>query len=138
MAQIAVNPFILSDSTLKIDADNYESSVSSVEFQPSGGTTTYKGLTPSAVFTFPQSVTWACAIAFAQDWETEDSLSQYLFEHQGETVAVQFAPKSGGKSVYANIVIVPGSIGGAVDAVATSTVTLGVVGKPSFTAPTAG
>lgn len=136
MAQIQVNPFILSDTTLKIAADNYETSVSSVEFQPSGGTVSWKGLSPAAVFTFPQSVTWACAIAFAQDWETEDSLSQYLFEHQGETVAIEFAPVRGGKSIYANIVIVPGSIGGAVDAVAASTVTLGVVGKPTFQAPT--
>ncbi|MCS6563432.1 hypothetical protein [Curtobacterium poinsettiae] len=137
MAQITVNPFVLSDTTLKIAADNYETAVSSVEFQPSGGTVSWKGLSPAAVFTFPQAVTWACAIAFAQDWETEDSLSQYLFEHQGETIAVEFAPKRGGKSLYANVVIVPGSIGGAVDAVAASTVTLGVVGKPSFQAPSA-
>ena len=35
MANIAVTPFALTDSTVKVAADNYEAAVSSVEFAPS-------------------------------------------------------------------------------------------------------
>ncbi|TDW50996.1 hypothetical protein EDF52_10284 [Curtobacterium sp. PhB42] len=138
MAQITVTPFVLSDVLLKVASSNYEKAVSQVEFQPAGGITNWKGLTPEAVFSFPQGVTWSCVLAYAQDWATDDSLSQYLFEHQGETVSVEFSPVKGGPTVYADVIIVPGSIGGTVDAVGVGTVTLGVLGKPSFTAPSAG
>ncbi|MCS5513996.1 hypothetical protein NY537_14730 [Curtobacterium flaccumfaciens pv. betae] len=137
MAAIAVAPFMMSDATFKVAADNYETSVSSVEFAPTSGQATWKGLTPDAVFTFAQSPTWVCNVGYAQDWENEDSLSRYLFDHSGETISVAFAPVKGGATIYADVIVVPGSIGGAVDAVAASTVALGVVGKPSFTAPSA-
>lgn len=137
MANIAVSPFMMSNATFKVAADNYEAAVSSVEFAPTSATSTWKGLTPTAVFTFAQTSTWTVALSFAQDWATTNSLSRYLFDNEGKTVAVAFTPKLGGATIYANIAIAPGSIGGAVDSVAVSTVTLGVVGKPSFTAPTA-
>ncbi|MEN0103331.1 MAG: hypothetical protein AAGC90_10430, partial [Curtobacterium sp.] len=123
-------PITLNDVTFKVEDDNYEAAVSSVSLDPQSGLATFKGMTPSAVFNFPQATTWQAAITFAQDWETEDSLSNYLFDHQGETVTVQFAPKRGGRTWEVDLVIVPGSIGGAVDAVATSTVTCGVSGQP--------
>jgi hypothetical protein len=127
---------MISDATFKVAADNYETSVSSVEFAPTSGQATWKGLTPDSVFTFAQSPTWVANVAFVQDWSNEDSLSRFLFDHSGETIAVEFSPVKGGATIYATVIVVPGSIGGAVDAVAASTVALGVVGKPSFTAPT--
>lgn len=137
MAQVSVSPFMMSNASFKVAADNYEASVSSVEFAPTSAQATWKGLTPESVFTFAQSPTWVANVTFSQDWETEDSLSRYLFDHSGESIAVEFSPVKGGATIYATVIIVPGSIGGAVDAVAASTVALGVVGKPSFTAPTA-
>jgi hypothetical protein len=132
MTQIGVQPFTLTDVKLKVDADNYEQHVSQVEFQPQGGVTTWKGLTPESAFSFAQTPTWQLVLAVAQDWKTPGSLSRYLFDNQGKTVDATFTPVAGGPDIDASIILTAPSIGGAVDAVAASTVTLGVVGKPTI------
>lgn len=132
MATIAVNPFILSDTTFTVEADNYEAHVSGVTFTPSSSVTTWKGLTPDAVFSFGTNATWTCDLEFAQDWSTAGALSRYLFEHEGEEIDVVFAPVSGGPTISATLIVTPGAIGGAVDSVATATVSLGVKGKPTL------
>lgn len=132
MPEIVVSPFQLTDCTFQVAADNYEAHVSKVEFAPSSTSAKFKGLKPSAVFTFAGSPDWVCNLTFAQDWSTANSLSRYLFEHTGEAVEVTFEPKKGGTAITATIIVQPGSIGGDVDAVATSTVSLGVQGKPAL------
>ena len=131
MTAPAVVPIVLKDVTLKVGADNYEAHVSSVEFVPTSGTVPWKGLTPSSVFNFATKATWQCNLAFAQDWETPNSLSAYLFDNEGEIVVADFYPEAGGTGFRATLNIVPGSIGGAVDSVAVATVTLGVQGRPA-------
>ncbi len=130
MAQIAVSPFVLKDSTLMIALDNYEAHVSSVEFVPAASTVSWKGLTPSSVYTDVGSATWSCNLSFAQDWTTPNSLSRYLFENEGTAVECEFFPASGGAGFAATLVLTPGSIGGSVDSVAIATVSLGVQGRP--------
>lgn len=127
MATIDVKPLVLKDVLLKIGDDNYEKHVSAVRFVPSSSTIQWSGLTPDAVFTDATVPTWTCELEFAQDWETYDSLSRYLFEEMGTTKAVEFIPVkgSGNLKVTANLTIVPGSIGGAVNEYATDSVTLG-------------
>lgn len=132
MATIAVKPFVLKDATLTIEADNYEAHVSEVRFTPSSSSVQWQGLTPDASFSDQSSATWACTLAYAQDWETPGALSRYLFEHEGETVDAVFAPKAGGPAITAKIIITPGEIGGTVNAYAVATVTLGVSGKPTL------
>lgn len=135
MAEIAVNPFQMVDCLFKVGNDQYEAHVSQVEFAPSTQSATFKGLKRGSSFTFTGTAEWVCNLAFAQDWETANSLARYLFDNEGEEIAVEFEPKSGGASIYATLIVTPGSIGGTVDAVATSSVALGVQGKPSFTPP---
>lgn len=130
MAQIAASPFMMRDCTLSVAADSYEAHVSAVEFVPSSSVVNWKGLTPTAVHSFPTSATWVCNMSFAQDWATANSLSRYLFENEGDEIVVVFEPVAGGPSVTATIFITPGSIGGQVDSVAVSTVSAGVKGKP--------
>jgi hypothetical protein len=72
-------------------------------------------------------------IAYAQDWDTTGSLSQYLFANEGAEVTLTFEPVNGGASWSADVIIVPGAVGGAVDSFAVATVSLPVQGKPSFT-----
>jgi hypothetical protein len=134
VVDIAVSPFVLRDCTLKIGADNYEAHVSQVQFNPSSSTQTWKGLTPTAVFTDVTTATWTCTLAYAQDWTTPDSLSLYLHEHEGDEVEVVFVPRkgSGQPSIEAALLITPGAIGGTVDAFATASVTVGVNGKPEI------
>lgn len=132
MATIAVTPFLLTNCTMKIGADNYEAAISSAEFVPTASAVNWKGLTPAAVFTFATTATWMCNLTFAQDWKLATSLSNYLHTNEGTTVAVEFIPKvgTGEKKVTASLVITPGAIGGPVDSVAVATVALGVLGKP--------
>ncbi len=131
MAAITVSPFVLKDATLLIAADNYEAHVSAVEFVPSASAITWKGLTPSSVYTDVGSATWVCNLTFAQDWTTTNSLSRYLFDNEGESVVCEFVPAAGGAGFSATLVLTPGSIGGAVDSVAVATVSLGVQGRPA-------
>ena len=132
MADIALTPILMSDVELTLGANDYEGSVSSVEFVPTSNIVNWKGLTPTASYSFPATPTWQCNLSFAQDWETTNSLSRYLYDHQGETIAASFAPKAGGSSFTADLIVVPGSIGGAVDSVAVGTVSLGVQGRPEY------
>lgn len=133
MAVIATNPVILNDVQFLVVADNYESSVSAVEFTPATSTVTWKGMTPSAVFSFSPTATWTCTLTFAQDWTTTNSLSQYLLANEGTEKVVKFFPKAGAaaKGFQATVIITPGSIGGSIDSVAVATVTLAVKGKPT-------
>ncbi len=119
-------PFIMGNATLTIDSNSYEGEVSAAVFTPTSSIQTWKGLTPAAVYTFPTNATWTLDLTYAQDFTTDDTLASYLLAHEGETVAdVVFEPVAGGRSFTADITIVPGSIGGTVDAVAEGTVSLG-------------
>jgi len=133
MAQIAVQPIYLKDIVLSVAGSDFEKHVSSVTFTPSVATATWKGLEPTAVFTNVGASTWMVDLAYAQDWDTTGSLSQYLFSNEGAEVTLTFEPVAGGASWTATVIIVPGAVGGAVDSYAEATVSLPVQGKPSFT-----
>lgn len=133
MPQIDVTPLVLKDVILTIgeNGDTYEKHVSGVTFTPTASAITWRGLSPNAVFTDPGSVTWSCALNYVQDWDTANSLSQFLFDNEGQTVTMEFKPKSGsGPSFTADVIIIPGAIGGQVNTYAATTVTLGVQGRP--------
>jgi hypothetical protein len=134
MATPALNPFVLKDCLFQVAADNYEGHVSTVEFVPTSAVQAWKGLTPTAVYSAGTNSTWVCNLGLAQDWQTADSLSRYLFENEGEEVIVRFEPVNGGLGIDATIIIAPGTIGGAVDTFAVATVSLGVKGKPTLDA----
>ena len=137
MAVIASAPIILKDSVFKVAADRYEAHVSAVELKPNTSTVTWKGLTPSAVFTGVSSATWTCDLSFVQDWTTTNSLSAYLLANEGKQVVVVFIPQTAATGTVptftVTVFVTPGSIGGTVDSVGVSSVTLPVVGKPVLT-----
>ena len=134
MVDIAVQPILMGNASLTFGADGYQAHVSSATFTPTSSVVTWKGLSPAAVFSFGANATWTLDLELAQDWETASALSRYLYENEGQTVAVVFEPVDGGASVTADVIITPGAIGGAVDAVATATVSLGVQGRPLLSA----
>jgi hypothetical protein len=121
------------DVLLTIASTNYQAELSSVAFTPSSSTTTWKGLTPTAVFNFATTATWTADLTFAVDWDTSTSLARYLFAHEGETQTIVFRPKGTGYSgMTANVIITPGAIGGSVDSVSEATVSLPIQGRPTF------
>lgn len=131
MAQIAVTPILLTNVLLKLGStDTYEKHVSAVEFAPTSSSVVWKGLGGNSV-TKASLASWVCNLSFAQDWATDDSLSRFLFEHEGEDIAAVFELENGEEGFTATLSITPGSIGGAVDTIAVSSVSLGST-KPVF------
>ncbi|WP_067197163.1 hypothetical protein [Microbacterium sp. XT11] len=140
MSQIDVKPIVLRDCLLRAtlsgsDSFDFEKHVSGVTITPTTSSVTWNGLSPDAAFQAPGVTTWADTLDYAQDWETENSLSMFLFEHEGEQVTLLFEPKKGGLGWETDVFIAPGSIGGKVATVAESSVTLGVIGRPRPKAP---
>lgn len=128
MTTVPVDPFVLKDALLKIDADNFEAAVSEVRFTPSSSQQTFKGIAPNSSKTDTTLASWVCVLSFAQDWDEPASLANKLLENEGDTVAAEFIPRNGGPGstkFTANITLVAPEIGGAVDAFATSSVTCG-------------
>lgn len=121
-----VAPLILKDVELLLGADDdFRKHVSGVTLTPSSSQTTWKGLGGNT-HTDSSTPTWTCQLDYVQDWISETSLSGYLMDHSGETIAATFRPQSGaGPTFTVNLSVVPGAIGGQVDAYSTTSVTLG-------------
>jgi hypothetical protein len=131
---IDVKPRVLKNYLLKIGADNYEKHVSGVTLTPSGSIVSWQGAHPEATFTDSTPPTWAAQLDYAQDWETANSLSVYLMNHEGEHIPCEFSPLGSGPKFTATLVVTAGTIGGVIGAFGTASVTCGVDGKPKFTA----
>lgn len=136
MADIAVNPIVLKDVELTIGGtDNYSAHASSVTFTPSFSNVTWQGLSPDSAFTDTTAVTWTVAIEYAQDWSTS-GLSTYFYTNAGTSKSVQFSTKktqTTGDPIWDTTVYINhGSIGGAVNAVASASVTF-ACDKPELT-----
>lgn len=146
MAVIGLQPIMLKDATFTVAEDDYTASVTQVVFTPqvlwtwhedicSGGTATpvYAG------------VRWTVSVGYLQDLSagypfdengtirTALPLTTYLLEHAAQTRTVVFAPKAGGTAVRADVMIVPGPVGGVPNQQLTSQVTM-----PLFEEPTLG
>ena len=137
MPVIATTPFVLVDAVMTVGTDDYQTSISSVLFEPTSSTITWQGLTPASAFSGVGSPSWTCKIAYAQDWKTANSLAQYLLTNSGQNKVAVFKPQgstTGAPIFTATLMIVPGPIGGDVNTVQVAEVTLGVVGVPVKTA----
>jgi len=145
MSVIEVRPFIMRNAIVSFGTDDFAKAVATAKITPTSGQSEFKGLKPSAVFTFPQATLYTLELTYAQDWSSENSLSRYLFDHKGEVVpftlnpddTTGIVPAVGSTSWSGDVALTSGDIGGDVDSVATTTVTLGIVGEPlpAYTAP---
>jgi hypothetical protein len=129
MTKLLVQPFTMKDVLFKVDVDDYARHVSEVTFTPNvkQDDITWQGLSPDASFSDSSTpeVTWTVTVAYAQDWETTDSMSRYLLDHVGEVKPVVFEPKAGvGTSFASDVTIVPGPVGGKVKTVAEGSVNM--------------
>jgi hypothetical protein len=136
MATITPTPFVMKNAILTLGADDHQAAVNSAALNPSSSIQTFKGLTPTAVYSEGTHATWTLDLTYAQDWTDPNSLGAYLYDNEGETVAFVLEPVADGAGFSGFVIITPGAAGGSVDGIATSTVTLGVVGKPALTFPT--
>lgn len=126
---VPVKPIVPKDWDVIVAETNHKMAVNKCEFVPSTSTQTWTGGGNNS-HTDQTTPTWSVNVDFAQDWETEGSFAGYLFDHAGETVELEFRPKSGAAGFSALVIITPGTIGGTINSFMTASVTLGVDGKP--------
>lgn len=137
MAQIAVAPIVLKDCRFIVGTDNYEKHISLARLVPNTNIPkqTWQGFTPATVVTDSGTpvTDWVLEIEYAQDWETANSLANYLWTNRGTSKVIKLQPQSGvGKKTFtATVTIVPGPMGGQVSEFATASVTMPVTGEPT-------
>lgn len=132
MAQIDLTkPYALKSATFSIGADDYTAAVSQVLFRPSVPRSEWRGIGGYTLVN--QGVaTWTAELGFAQDLAPE-GLLRYLHENEGQVAEVTFVPLEDGPAIKAELVLAPADIGGTAGPdTATSSVSLGVIGKPTF------
>lgn len=124
---------VLKNHSITIAGTDYGPAVSTFRFVKSTSVQTIKGGTPTSVFTDMGAPTYTAEMTIFQDWETSGALVAYLLAHAGETVAVTYKPNAaGGPSFTAQIVLDAPDIGGDIDAWLQTSLTHGVVGRPTL------
>lgn len=130
MTIVEVTPLVLKDVVAIIGTNDFRKHLSKVEFTPSSSSVNWTGLGGNT-HTDVSIATWQANLTYAQDWDSADSLSRYLYEEEGETVTMEFRPRSGvGPTFAVDVVITPGAIGGQVNSYAETSVALGCNGRP--------
>lgn len=141
MAVIAVKPYIFKRPTLNIkdgasDLGNFEAHISKATLDPNVSIVTWTGGTPDAVFKDATTPDWSCALDLAQDITgAGTSLWAVLNANVGKKLHFKLSPNSldaTAKAAEFDAIVVPAGFGGTIGAVSTSSVTLPVLGQPTF------
>lgn len=126
---VSVAPMVPKNWDVIVAESNHKMAVNKCELTPSTSTQTWTG-GGNNTYTDQTTPTWGVSVDYAQDWDTPESFAGYLFDHAGETVDLEFRPRSGGPGFKAKVIVTPGAIGGSINSYMVASVTLGVVGKP--------
>lgn len=126
------NPFQMTDAVLTLGTDSYQKVVSSAKIENSPTSSEFRAISGDT-YNFAGKATYTAALTFAQDWETEDSLCLYLWNHEDEKVALTLTPQTGGASFAGTVTLHAPTVGGDVNAPAVASVTLEFDGKPTMT-----
>jgi len=130
MATIAAKPYLTLAAEASLGTDDYHAHISQFEFQPAQPTASITDIN-GEVTKFGGKSGYVLALGVFQDWKTANSLSTYLFEHDGEDATASIAVPGGTWS--ATVVCAAPHIGGTGNQPAVSQLTLQVKGKPEFT-----
>lgn len=134
------NPLYMTESVLTLGdgtPTDFAGEISGAQLVPSSSSATWKGLKPSSVFTAAGLATWALTVNLGQDHELSTSLSNYLYDHEGQTVPFTLEPVAGGTGFAGEIIVQAATIGADVDTFGTASVTMPATGKPTRTLPAA-
>lgn len=93
-----ISPFI-KNATVSIADTDVSDEVSNVTWTQATSTTTFTPVSGNTVSdTTPGA--WTCAFTYGEDWELLTSLSNYIYEHEGEEVELVFKPKGSGTVLW--------------------------------------
>ncbi|WP_417561869.1 hypothetical protein [Microbacterium sp.] len=130
MPKIAAKPVMFKGQT-SVGTDEYTAHLSQSEFQPTQPTASFTDI-EGTVSNFGGKSGWALVLAGAQDWETVNSLSQYLLTHDAEEVEVTVTLPGGGTAT-GTVIAAATNIGGTANTPMTFSTTMQVLGTPTFT-----
>lgn len=133
MAIVTAKPHLTLATEASFGTDDYHAHISQFEFQPSQPTASVTDIA-GTVTNFGGKSGYVLALGIFQDWETANSLSDYLFDNDGEDATASIDVPGGTWS--ATVVCAAPHIGGTGNTPAVSQLTLQVKGKPSFTPAT--
>lgn len=139
--QIAADPRTIKNFVLELEGDTYEKHANNVNWTKTTNTVEWRGGTPDAIYTDSTVGSHVCNITLVHDYENPDSLFNWMIDHEGQQVEVQYKPDVAGTFTQtATITIVAPDAGGAAGAFGESTVacpsTKPVRTFESFAAPT--
>lgn len=103
-------------------ANDYAGSCRAVRVDPTGATSTFYGMKPTAVW--EENGGHQITIEFADDYTSATSLWNFLYTNDGTQADITFAPKTGGQKFLVTATLKSAGIGGATREVATSSVVL--------------
>lgn len=127
------NPLYMTESVLKLgdgSPTDFAAEISGAQLVPTSSSATWKGLKPGSTFTKGGLATWGLTLNLGQDHELSTSLSNYLYDNEGETKEFTLEPIAGGTGFSGTLTIQAATIGADVDTFGAASVTMPVQGKP--------
>lgn len=130
MSTIGLQVVSLREAVLTIAADDYTAAVNEVTLVPEVLFTWSQSLGQRTATPVPVGVRWTLTIGYAQDFTTADALAIYLVEHAAQRKTITFTPVSGGRTITADVMVIPGQLGGPSGEILTATAVLPLFGEP--------
>lgn len=96
---------------------DFAKQVNTCEFKKGGGAVqTWQGGTPDAQYVDKAAAEHTLDLGFLSDWEEEESLCNFLWEHDGETAVIEYQPVDAGRVYFEAEITIdapmpPGKIG---------------------------
>lgn len=128
--------FIIRIDGATTGGNDYAGSCRSIRAEPSGSTSTFYGMKPTAVY--EENGGWQLTFEFADDYEAATSLWNIMFDNDGEQIDVEFWPHAGGVGFRVTATAKAAGIGGTTREVATSSLTLACSKPVKLPDPTPG
>jgi hypothetical protein len=132
----AVAPFVMKEVSLMIGADEYNCAVRAVTLTPTTNIVEWESLCEDGSGQEAGKTTWSLDIEYYQDWQV-DSFADHLATNIGEQAVIKFNPHGDtvgptNPTFTVNVFLVGGAVGGTVNEFATATVSLPVIGQPTY------
>lgn len=132
MAKIAAKP-VKFKAPVSFGDDEYTAHLNQAQFDPTQPTSSWTDL-DGKVTNFGGDSGWVLTLAGAQDWETVNSLSQFLNAHEGEEVEASIT-MPGGAIATGTVIAAAVTIGGTINTPMTFSTKLQAQGAPVITPP---
>lgn len=130
---VALVPLVMKNPHIELDGEEYDKSCSSATLTPAATVLSWDGFGAGPVSDIG-TVTWTLDLILAQDQATTGSLQSLLTDPTkiGTKIPFEVRPTgTAGKGYTGEVLVIPVPIGGAKGVIATATVSLPIIDKPT-------